>query len=84
MVDFNCNYNNVYENITSDNVLVVGNNIDVETASDGSFEFVITQYETNEITTPVTSNSQMHVGSDLFFLLSMESPISSLTYAIEG
>ena len=84
MVDFNCNYNNVYENITSDNVLVVGNNIDVETASDGSFEFVITQYETNEITTPVTSNSQTNVGSDLFFLLAMKSPISSLIYSFEG
>ena len=85
IIDFECGYDNVYNNIDASDVIVVGDN-DEAVAQDGKgkFEFTLTQYKDVNLTDSITENDATSLGSKLYFQLAMENPVSRLTYSLVG
>ena len=84
MIEFTCTYEDKYDNISVEDVSIVGNNVDTYAVNDGKFKFSISQFTDADLSNAVDSETEIKLGSDLFFLLSMEKPISDLTYSITG
>ena len=51
---------------------------------DGLFEFSLVQYNDKNLTEKTNSSQTNRVGSQLYFKLAMENPISTLIFSIVG
>ena len=84
-IDFQCKYDNVYMGIKSDDIVVSGNNVEVEVEDgDGEFKFTLQQYRDANFTDTTQPNDVTQIGSKLYFQLAMDNPVSSLSYSLVG
>ena len=84
MIDFSCSYQNVYQNIVANNIEIVSDNVEASTTSDGQFKFTLTQFKDNKFADLFDSDDEIKLGSNVFFLLTMEKPLPNLVYSITG
>ena len=84
-VDFQCEYNNIYNGIEADNVVISGENVSVDAENGkGKFTFTLKQYRDANFTETIQPNDATKLGSKIYFQLAMENPVSSLTYSLVG
>ena len=84
-IDFQCQYDNVYMGIKSDEIVVSGNNVETEVANaDGEFKFTLQQYRDANFTDTTKPSDATQIGSKLYFQLAMDNPVSGLSYSLVG
>ena len=85
MIDFVCKYDSLYTGIEANNINVSGENIDVDAhGGEGKFSFTLEQYTDSNYTTTTDEDNEVSLPSNLFFKLTMDSPIPELNYIIQG
>ena len=84
-IDFQCQYDNTYNDIEADAIAITGNNIEVDAEDgEGKFTFSLQQYKDANFTVKAEPNDAIKLGSKLHFQLAMDNPVSGLTYSLVG
>ena len=84
-IDFQCTYDNLYSEIEANNVVVAGDNVEVDAEDgEGKFEFSLIQYSDSNFNHTIEANESTPLGSKLYFKLSMNNPVSGLIYSLTG
>ena len=83
-IDFQCTYDNLYNEIEANNVVVVGDNIEIDVEDgEGKFEFTLIQYSDANFDQTIETDEITPLGSNLYFKLSMNNPVSGLIYSLQ-
>ena len=85
VIDFQCEYDNVYMGIKANNIAVSGSNVETDVEDGGgAFTFTLQQYRDSNFTVATQPSDVTKIGSKLYFQLAMENPVSGLSYSLIG
>ena len=83
MIDVRCTYDNVYNDIEANGIVLVGENVETDLKNGkGKFKFTITQYSDETLTDKMDLTEVTPLGSSLYFQVAMESPVAGLIYSL--
>ena len=83
-IDFGCSYDNVYNDIAANDIVVTGENVETNHEGEGKFTFTLTQYNDENLNNKTGSTDVTPLGGNLYFQLSMDSPVAGLVYSLIG
>ena len=84
-IDFRCTYDNLYNGIEANDIVVIGENVETDAKDgEGKFTFTLTQYSDEDLNDSIESTEVTPLGSSLYFQLAMDNPVSGLAYSLTG
>ena len=84
VIDIACMYESFYEDVTVENISIIGQNIQSSSSNDGKLNFTFKQFTNSTFIEEVNADFEASIGNQIYFLLAMENPISSLHHTVQG